>query len=73
MGGDRLAAQMLSVRPDIPIIIYTGYSERFSEQEAITLGVKKFIFKPVDIATLAVTIREVLDEGLPGLPKSQDK
>lgn len=73
MGGDRLAAQMLSVRPDIPIIIYTGYSERFSEQEAITLGVKKFIFKPVDIATLAVTIREVLDESLPGLPKSQDK
>lgn len=61
MGGDRLAAQLLSVRPDIPVIIYTGYSEKFSEQEAERLGVKRFLYKPVDIATLATTIRDVLD------------
>ncbi|WP_163338151.1 hypothetical protein [Desulfopila sp. IMCC35008] len=51
----------MSVRPDMPVIIDTGYSEKFSEQEAITLGVKSFMYKPVDIATLAATIREVLD------------
>jgi PAS domain S-box-containing protein len=61
MTGDRMAAEMILIRHDIPIILCTGYHENFSEHKARTIGIKEFIMKPLDIRTLAETIRKVLD------------
>jgi two-component system cell cycle sensor histidine kinase/response regulator CckA len=50
----------------MPIIICTGYSERFSESQAKDLGIKAFIMKPLVIGDLAATIRQVLDQSRSG-------
>ena len=62
MTGDKLAREILKVRPDMPIILCTGYSERFTESQARDLGIKAFIMKPLVIGDLAATIRKVLDQ-----------
>ena len=62
MTGDRLAAEVLGIRPHMPVIICTGYSERMSAEKAEALGVRKYIEKPMDTRNLAAVLREVLDE-----------
>jgi CheY-like chemotaxis protein len=62
MSGDRLAAEMIRIRPDIPIILCTGYSSRISEETARTIGIKAFAMKPLAKEDLAKTVRKVLDD-----------
>ncbi len=62
MTGDRLAAEVLKIRPHMPVIICTGYSERMSAKKAEALGVSKYIEKPIDLRNLASSLRDVLDE-----------
>jgi len=62
MTGSSLAEEMLRTRPDIPIILCTGYSEDVSEKRAKEMGVKAFVMKPVTITDLAKIVRKVLDE-----------
>ncbi|MDY6988962.1 MAG: ATP-binding protein [Thermodesulfobacteriota bacterium] len=61
MTGDRLARQLLQIRPDIPIILCTGYSERISEGRAKWFGISKFVMKPLITREIAETIRKTLD------------
>jgi len=61
MSGDKLAADLLAIRPDIPIILCTGYSELMSEEKAATLGVKGLLTKPVSVRDFARVVRTVLD------------
>ena len=62
MTGDRLAAALMEIRPDIPVILCTGYSNRNSEEAADALGIKAFAYKPIVKADLAKTIRKVIDK-----------
>ncbi|MCG6879604.1 MAG: response regulator [Deltaproteobacteria bacterium] len=62
MTGDRLTKETLTIRPQMPVIICTGYSERMSEKRAETLGVRKYVEKPIDTRNLASALREVLDK-----------
>lgn len=62
MTGDRLTTEVLKIRPHMPVIICTGYSERMSAKKAAALGVSKYIEKPIDLRDLAASLREVLDE-----------
>jgi CheY-like chemotaxis protein len=62
MTGDRLAKEFLAIRPDIPIIICTGYSERVNPQNIESLGIRRLLMKPLAIRNLAVAIREVMDQ-----------
>ncbi len=61
MTGDRLAAEMMLIRPDIPVILCTGYSKKISDKRASELGIRAFVLKPMIKKDLAKTIREVLD------------
>ena len=61
MTGDRLAAELIKIRPDIPVIICTGYSRKMSKELAAKMGIKAFAYKPLDKAELAMTVRKVLD------------
>jgi CheY-like chemotaxis protein len=63
MTGDKLAQKIMKVRPDIPIIICTGYSERITEGTAKGMGIKAFAMKPIVLSDLAKTVREVLEGG----------
>jgi len=62
MTGDILAKELMKIRPDIPIIICTGFSERIDEHTAKKMGIRSFTMKPLVMGELAVTIRKVLDE-----------
>ena len=45
------------------MILYTGFSMQISEKKAEGMGIRRFLTKPLSLAVLAKTIREVLDEG----------
>jgi len=62
MTGDQFAKEILSIRPDIPIIICTGFSERINKEHAKVIGVKGFLMKPVVKFDMAQMVRKVLDE-----------
>ena len=61
MTGSRLAQKMLLVRPDLPIILCTGYSNLISDEKARSLGIKGFAMKPLAKNDIAILIRNVLD------------
>ena len=62
MTGDRLATALMETRPDIPVILCTGYGKKISDEQAREIGIKAFAYKPVDRKDLARTVRKVLDE-----------
>jgi signal transduction histidine kinase/ActR/RegA family two-component response regulator len=62
MTGEMLAKELLRIRPDIPIVLCTGYSEMISEEKAIALGIKKLIMKPILMREISQTIRQILDQ-----------
>jgi two-component system cell cycle sensor histidine kinase/response regulator CckA len=62
MTGDKLAAELIKIRPDIPVILCSGYSRKLSDQIWAEIGIKAFAYKPVVKADLAKTVRKVLDE-----------
>ena len=61
MTGDQLAISMMDIRPDIPIVICTGFSEKISPEVIQKIGIKGFLMKPVTTSDLSQTIRNVLD------------
>ena len=60
MSGDNLAVELTRIRPDIPILLCTGFSEIISEEKAASLGIKGFLMKPIVIKDLAQKVNEVL-------------
>lgn len=60
--GDQLAVKLMKIRPDIPIILCTGYNERISQEKAKKLGIRAFQMKPLMMRELAAKIRKVLAE-----------
>jgi signal transduction histidine kinase len=61
MTGDILAQALLAVRPELPIILCTGFSEKISPERAQSIGIKGFIMKPIDSHSMAEAIRLALD------------
>jgi CheY-like chemotaxis protein len=61
--GDRLAEALMRIRPDIPIILCTGFSATIDEKTALAMGIRAFINKPILARQISETIREVLDGG----------
>jgi DNA-binding NtrC family response regulator len=62
MTGSDLAQVLLQIRPEIPIILCTGYSSLITEAEARSIGIKGFAMKPLAKKNIAVLIRNVLDK-----------
>ena len=61
MTGDKLVKKILNIRPGIPIILCTGFSEKIDEKTAEAIGAAGYIEKPLDKRKLAFKVREVLD------------
>ena len=61
MTGDELAKELMAIRPDIPIILCTGFSEHMNEEKAKAIGVRKFVMKPFIMREMAEAVRQVLD------------
>jgi signal transduction histidine kinase/ActR/RegA family two-component response regulator len=61
MTGKALAGEMLALRPDLPIILCTGYSEEVSAESARAMGVQGFLMKPFTMREGATAVRKLLD------------
>jgi PAS domain S-box-containing protein len=61
MTGDALAQELMNIRPDIPVIICTGYSQAIDPERAKKRGIKSFVMKPILVNDIAAAVRKVLD------------
>jgi len=62
MTGKDLAKELIDIRPDIPIILCTGFSHRIDENSAKAMGITAFVMKPLVMSEMAKKIREILDK-----------
>jgi PAS domain S-box-containing protein len=62
MTGDKLAREMMGIRPGMPIILCTGFSEHIAEEKVKKIGIREFVMKPLVMSDLSKTIRRVLDQ-----------
>jgi CheY-like chemotaxis protein len=60
--GAQLALKILELVPDLPIIMFTGFSETINCDRAADMGIKAFLMKPVVLPRIAATLRSVLDK-----------
>jgi len=61
LSGKDLIRELLKIRPDLPTILCTGFSNKVDKAEAKELGVGAFCMKPLDLPELLQTVRAVLD------------
>jgi len=61
LSGLDIARSVLGTRPDIPIILCTGYSDNVSTEKAMAMGIRGFLMKPLARRDLASAVRRVLD------------
>ena len=59
--GIQLSKRLLQIRPDIPIVLCTGYSEQVTLDKIRKIGIRELIFKPVLRKDIAVAIRKALN------------
>jgi PAS domain S-box-containing protein len=62
MTGDKLAEELLQTRKDLPIILFTGFTQMVNEEKAAEIGVKALALKPMVKEKLAHLVRKVLDK-----------
>ena len=62
MTGEDLGKQLMRIRPDIPIILCTGYSDLISSEKATAMGFRGFIMKPFTVREGSQMVRRVLDQ-----------
>ncbi|GAB6146634.1 response regulator [Desulfocicer niacini] len=60
MVGTDLAQKIMDIRPDIPVIICTGFSEHLDEAKALSLGIRGYIKKPLLRIELSSAVQDAL-------------
>ena len=60
MSGIDLARALLGLRPDLPIIIATGYSGALTQEQVQASGIRALLVKPAVLETLATAVHEQL-------------
>jgi PAS domain S-box-containing protein len=61
MTGVELARKILSLKPDMPVILATGFSHLVDAEQARAAGIRAFVMKPLTKREIARTVRKVLD------------
>lgn len=59
MTGIDLARRMLQIRPDVPIILCTGYSNLVNEESAKAIGIREFVFKPLTKSSIGHLVEKI--------------
>jgi len=66
MNGLELARELMQLRPDLPIILFTGFSKAISADNAREMGLADYLIKPVRVAELHQAVRRALDAKVAG-------
>ncbi|MBF0379542.1 MAG: PAS domain S-box protein [Magnetococcales bacterium] len=61
LAGNELASLILEERPDIPIFLCTGYSEKITEKNGAEIGLKGYFIKPVSMIDLSKALKEAIN------------
>jgi CheY-like chemotaxis protein len=61
-----LAQELMRIRPDIPVILCTGFSERITKEKAESLGIREILLKPLVMNDLARVINRVIYQNKKG-------
>jgi len=62
MNGYNLAKKIMEIRPGLPVVLCTGFSDQINEEKARSAGILGFLLKPVLFHDLANTLRKALDD-----------
>jgi PAS domain S-box-containing protein len=62
MNGVNLSKKLLEIRPQLPILLCTGFSDQADREKARAAGIREFAFKPLAMQDLARIVRQMLDE-----------
>jgi two-component system, cell cycle sensor histidine kinase and response regulator CckA len=57
----KLAKLILAIRPDVPIVLTTGYSDQSTLKEAAEMGVRSVMLKPFGKKEISSAIKRALD------------
>jgi len=60
MTGKELTQELKNIRPELPVILFTGYSSKLSEEEVAQLGISAFFMKPVEMQHFLRTVSNIL-------------
>ncbi len=60
MTGIQLAQEILAIRPDIPVILCSGFSDQATKERAKVLGIRKMLMKPVIPDEMASLIEKII-------------
>ena len=60
--GEVLARELLRLRPDLPVILCSGYSHTLTEEKERGVGVRAVLMKPVARRDLCLTVQQLLEE-----------
>ncbi len=68
--GEGLSRELLAIRPELPIILCTGFSHIMTAEKAKALGIQAYLMKPLAIRDLAPIVRHVLDKSFSSLAET---
>ena len=62
MSGVELTREVHKIKPDMPVIMSTGHSDLVTKEEALKMGIRKYVIKPIQGNELIDAVEELLDE-----------
>ena len=62
MSGVELTGEVHKIKPDMPVVMSTGHSDLITKEEALKIGISKYVVKPIQGSELVDAVGEVLDE-----------
>jgi len=65
MTGMDFATQLLKIRPDLPIILTTGYSPYLTHERVRAAGIRDLLLKPQTVHSLGVAVHHALEPRKP--------
>jgi len=60
MTGSNLAKEILKIRPEIPVILCTGFTDIISPDEVKSIGIREFILKPLNKKNIAEILSKLI-------------
>jgi CheY-like chemotaxis protein len=58
--GDQLVEALVALRPGLPVLLWTGYSDGLDEERARAVGARALLLKPLDVPQLEEAVRAAL-------------
>jgi len=62
MTGAELARKIIEMRPELPVMLCTGYSDMINREKSLAMGIREYVQKPMTVGQLLKSVRQVLDK-----------